>query len=170
MVGLVFSWRKSSKTVLLHFGHLGSSSESMTYIKHLGQPTSTMDVASGLFEYRRLSSWLSSDDTHELGGDVGDTVADRLGDSANGLALGGERFSFKSSFGPLPFLRLMMSLTSIYRYASNFYNILKTVIQWQNIDEKQIWKMKKNCTIKSIIYSRKKQGHVVYIIVSTLKL
>lgn len=66
------SRRKSRRTVLLHFGHLGSDSDNMTYIKHLGHPTSTIDVvASGLLEYFKLSS----DDTHELGGDVsGDVV------------------------------------------------------------------------------------------------
>ena len=102
------SWRKSSKTVLLHLGHLGSSSESMTYIRHLGHPTRTMDVASGLLEYLTVlvsTSWFISDDTHELGGDVGDTIDDRLGDSTLGLSLGGDRFSFNSSLGP--FLRLI---------------------------------------------------------------
>lgn len=112
VVALLLSWRKSSKTVLLHLGHLGSSSESITYMRQRGHPTSTMDVASGLFEYRRVSSWLSSDDTHELGGDVGDNVADRLGDSAWRLALGGDRFSFKSSFGP--FLRLILVASPKY--------------------------------------------------------
>lgn len=93
--------------MLLHLGHFGSSSESITYIRHLGHPTRTMDVASGLLEYLTLAStsWFISDDTHELGGDVGDTVADRLGDSTLGLSLGGDRFSFNSSLGP--FLRLI---------------------------------------------------------------
>lgn len=94
--------------MLLHLGHLGSSSDSITYMRQRGHPTSTMEVASGLLEYRILvSSWLSSEDTHELGGDVGDTVADRLGVSTCGLPLGGDKFSFKSSFGPFPFLRLI---------------------------------------------------------------
>jgi hypothetical protein len=69
-----------------------------------------MDVASGLFGYRRGSSWLSSDDTHELCGDVGDTVAERLGDSTRGLGLGGERFNFNSSFGLLPLRRLIFGV------------------------------------------------------------
>lgn len=116
-VGLLLSWRKSSKTVLLHLGHLGSFSESITYIRQRGHPTKTMEVASGLLEYPRwlllllllLSSWLSSVDTHELGGEVGDTVADRVGDSSlRSTILGGDRFNFKSSFGPLPFLPLMV--------------------------------------------------------------
>lgn len=107
VVVVAVSWRKSSRTVLLHLGHFGSSSESITYIRHLGHPTRTMDVASGLLEYLTLAStsWFISDDTHELGGDVGDTVADRLGDSTLGLSLGGDRFSFNSSLGP--FLRLI---------------------------------------------------------------
>lgn len=79
-------------------------------MRHLGHPTSTMDVASGLLEYLRASSWLLSDDTHELGGDVGDTVADRPGDSTLGFTLGGERFSFRSSLGRLPFLRLIFGV------------------------------------------------------------
>ena len=80
-------------------------------MRHLGHPTSIMDVASGLLEYLRVSSWLISDDKHELGGDVGDTtVADRPGDSTLGFTLGGERFSFRSSFGMLPFLRLIFGV------------------------------------------------------------
>lgn len=117
MLLLLFSWRKSSKTVLLHLGHLGSSSESMTYIRQRGQPTKTMEVVSGLLEYlwRLLvvsSSWFSSVDTHELGGDVGETVADLVGDDDDDSTTlgGGDRFSFKSSFGPLPFLLLIVLL------------------------------------------------------------
>lgn len=100
------SWRKSSKTELLHLGHLGSFSDSITYMRHLGQPTSTIEVASGLLGYRSAaaSSWFSSNDTQELGGDVGDTVADRLGDDMNGCARGGDKFNFNSSFGTLPLL------------------------------------------------------------------
>lgn len=101
--------------MLLHLGHLGSSSESMTYMRQRGHPTSTMEVASsGLVEWLLLllfpSSWFSSVETQEVVGDVGDTVADRFGDDSNllWLTLGGDRFSFSSSFGPLPFLRLMV--------------------------------------------------------------
>uniref|UniRef100_A0A2P2JGL1 Uncharacterized protein n=1 Tax=Rhizophora mucronata TaxID=61149 RepID=A0A2P2JGL1_RHIMU len=87
----------------------------MTYIRHLGHPTSAMDAASGLFECGRLSSWLTSDDRQELGGEVGDTVADRVGVSTLGLALGGDRFSFRSSLGVLPFLRLIFCvLCAVY--------------------------------------------------------
>ncbi|KAL3825729.1 hypothetical protein ACJIZ3_021758 [Penstemon smallii] len=71
----------------------------MTYIRHLGHPTSIMDVASGLVEYRSDSScWFNSEDTHELGGDVGETVSDRVGDSTRGwFTLGGDKFSLRSS-------------------------------------------------------------------------
>lgn len=100
---MAVSLRKSSKTVLLHLGHLGSSSDSITYIRHLGHPTRTMDVVVASLQLPVSSS--ISDDTHELGGDVGDTVADRLGDSTLGLNLGGDRLSFNSSLGP--FLRLI---------------------------------------------------------------
>lgn len=95
--------------MLLHLGHLGSSSASITYMRHLGHPTSIMDVASGLEAYRGDSSRFLSDDTQELGGDVGDTVNDRLGDSTRGLLgiLGGERFNLRSSLGP--FLLLISS-------------------------------------------------------------
>ena len=79
-------------------------------MRHLGHPTSTIDVASGLLEYLRVSSWFISDDTHELGGDVGDTVADRPGDSTLGFTLGGDRLSLRSSFGRLPFLRLILGV------------------------------------------------------------
>ncbi|GER29033.1 alpha-trehalose-phosphate synthase [Striga asiatica] len=82
----------SSKTVLLHLGHLWSSSESITYIRQRGQPTSIMEVASsGLAGYSRDS--LGSDDKHDVGGE---SVGDRLGGSSRGrLRLGGDRFSFR---------------------------------------------------------------------------
>ncbi|KAE8676491.1 hypothetical protein F3Y22_tig00111587pilonHSYRG00026 [Hibiscus syriacus] len=73
------SWRKSSRTVLLHLGHFGSSSESITYIRHLGQPTRAMadDFDSGLPEYPTVSVMFTSfDDTHELG-EAGDADAAR---------------------------------------------------------------------------------------------
>lgn len=128
----MLSCRKSSKTVLLHFGHLGSSSESITYMRHLGQPTSTIEVASGLLEYLRLSSWFSSDDTQELGGDVGDTVADWVGDSSLRSTLGGDRFSFNSSFGPFPFLRLMMVRLCFPQNSIPVSKYKKNLIQWSN--------------------------------------
>lgn len=161
MVGLEFSWRKSSKTVLLHLGHLGSSSESITYMRHLGHPTRTMDVASGLFEYRRLlSSWLSSDDTQELGGDVGDSVADRLGESANGFALGGERFSFKSSFGPLPFLRLMMPL-----FVYSFFHKMKyrppCPLKQAKFSDEILYRRLQNQF--AFYHVRKLMAHIIYI-------
>lgn len=61
-----------------------------------------------------MSSWFS-DDTQEVGGEVGDTVADWLGDSMCGFPLGGDRFSFRSSFGTFPFLRLIFAVcTHLY--------------------------------------------------------
>ncbi|KAK1300568.1 hypothetical protein QJS10_CPB13g01525 [Acorus calamus] len=59
--------------------YVRSSSGCMTYMRHLGHPARTIDVASGLFE--PLCS--VSDDTHELGGEVlGDDEDDDLfGDS-----------------------------------------------------------------------------------------
>eukprot|EP01018_Ginkgo_biloba_P016779 Gb_06950 [translate_table: standard] len=35
-------WGKSSRTELLHFGHLGSARDNITYMRHLGHPTSTI--------------------------------------------------------------------------------------------------------------------------------
>jgi len=50
-------------------------------MRQLGQPTSITETTSGLLGHQRLLllllSWLSSVDTHELGGDVGNTVSDR---------------------------------------------------------------------------------------------
>lgn len=103
----------------LHLGHLGSSSDSITYMRHLGHPTRTIDVASGLLEYFPSSS----DDTHELGGDVGDTVAERLGVATCGLRLGGDRFSFKSSFGP--FLLLIFLFSSSFSESWTFLQLSK---------------------------------------------
>ena len=99
--------------MLLHFGHFGSCSDSITYIKQRGHPTSIIVAASGLFEY----DLAASDDTHELGGEVGDTVADRFGDSTPLFPppLGGDRFSFSSSFGAPPsllFLRFIFKLSA----------------------------------------------------------
>lgn len=76
--------------MLLHLGQRGSASESMTYMRQRGHPTSTIDVASGLLEYFRLSS----DDTHDRGGD-GDGDDD---DDSSALPLTGPaRFSFNST-------------------------------------------------------------------------
>ena len=106
----LLSCTKSSKTVLLHLGHLGSSSNSMTYIRHLGHPTNTIGLDSGLLIDM-------SDDKHELGGDIED---DRVGDSILEVApiveLGGDKFNFKSNFGMLllPCLLLMVSSLVIW--------------------------------------------------------
>ncbi|KAG9135694.1 hypothetical protein Leryth_002421 [Lithospermum erythrorhizon] len=63
----LLSLKTSSKTPLLHFGHLGSSSESITYMRQFGHPTSSIDVASGLLEYcEEFPSWLGSEETQEL--------------------------------------------------------------------------------------------------------
>ena len=99
-----FSWLKSRRTVLLHLGHLGSSCESITYMRQRGHPTRTIEVVSGLDEYLTDdSSWFISEETHELGGEVGEVVAERLGDRTILLRLdvGGERFSLRSTFGLL---------------------------------------------------------------------
>lgn len=89
----------------MHLGHLGSSSESITYMRHLGQPARTMDVASGLLEH---------DDTQELGGEVDDV--DPFGEFSPSLTAlevlplrgGGDKFSFRSSFGLFPLFLLIL--------------------------------------------------------------
>lgn len=78
-------------------------------MRHLGHPTRTMEVASGLFNWWGwvwVSSELSSIETHELLGDTSEE-ADNFGDSTWGFALGGDRFSFKSS-GGLAFLFIFL--------------------------------------------------------------
>ena len=77
--------------VLLHLGHLGSPSLTIIYIRQREHPTSTMEMSSGLRVQPRLlfflllllllSSWLSSLDTHELDGDVGGAMGNRVGES-----------------------------------------------------------------------------------------
>lgn len=101
------SIRKSSKTVLLHFGHFGLASDSMTYMRHRGHPASTMAFASGLLWY-----WCSgSDDTQELrSSDMFEDVSEAFGEPIGEWALGGDRFSFNSSFGlVLPLLLIFIS-------------------------------------------------------------
>ena len=73
-------------------------------MRQRGHPTRTIEVASGLVEYLKDdSSWFISVETHELWGEVGEVVAERLGDRTILLRLDvdGERFSFSSSFGLL---------------------------------------------------------------------
>ena len=73
-------------------------------MRQRGHPTRTIEVVSGLDEYLTDdSSWFISEETHELGGEVGEVVAERLGDRTILLRLdvGGERFSLRSTFGLL---------------------------------------------------------------------
>ena len=102
-----FSWKKSSRTVLLHLGHFGSSWESITYIRQRGQPTRTIEIGFS------ISSWLGSEETHEFGEAVFDLLGDRTILICSPWEGGGERFSFNSSLGPLLFLRLIDPLLSL---------------------------------------------------------
>lgn len=122
----------------MHLGHLGSSSDSITYMRHLGHPTSTIDVASGLLEYFPSSS----DDTHELGGDVGDTVAERLGVATCGLRLG-DRLSFKSSFGPF--------LLLIFLFSSSSSSESWTFLQLSKLSPTYTWKTQITNKTKSVL-------------------
>lgn len=58
---------KSSRTVLWHLGHRGSSRDSITYIMHRGHPARIIGAPPP-----PPASGLPSDDTHELGGDAVD--------------------------------------------------------------------------------------------------
>ena len=103
---LFSSLRKSSSTVLLHCGHFGSTSDNMTYMRHRGHPTSSIDVESVLLEHCKVSS--GSDETHEPSIDMSEEEdVETFGDSSGEFALGGDKFSFKSSSGPFG-LRLML--------------------------------------------------------------
>lgn len=79
---LWFPVRKSSKTWLLHLGHLGLlSKDMMMYMRQLGQPTTTIDLAPPLSP--SASSEHNDDDELSVGKD----------DESND----GEIFSFRSS-------------------------------------------------------------------------
>ena len=95
---LFSSLRKSSSTVLLHFGHFGSTSDNMTYMRHRGHPTSNIGVESGLLGHCKVSS--GSDETHEPSIDMSEEKeVETFGDSSGEFALGGDKFSLKSSSG-----------------------------------------------------------------------
>jgi len=79
---LEFSCLKNSrKTLLLHLGHFGSFSDTITYMKHRGQPTRSMAFVSGAFPPCTFSSSSTAifdeydteedDDDEENSGDVG---------------------------------------------------------------------------------------------------
>lgn len=74
-------------TGLLHLGQVGSSSESKTYMKHLGHPARTMEVA----------SCSCSDDRKELGDDENDDPVGDRRDVWYSSMLGGDKFSCRSS-------------------------------------------------------------------------
>lgn len=104
--------------MLLHLGHLGSSSDNITYIRHLGHPTRTMEVVSELLTYLSCSD---SDETQELGGedDEEDDVEDRLGEFIVIVVVGFLRWfldksSFKSNLGFFPLFLLIVSLSVFF--------------------------------------------------------
>lgn len=108
----------SSKQVLLHFGHLGGSltSANITYMRHLWQPTNSIEVtASGLLEPRWPADE-SSNDTHEF---VGDIVIDLVGEPTCGTwftLVGGDKFNFKSILEPFPFLLLIFPVLRLRKW------------------------------------------------------
>lgn len=74
-------------------------------MRHRGHPTSNIDVESGLLGHCKVSS--GSDETHEPSIDTSEEKeVETFGDSSGEFALGGDKFSFKSSPGPFG-LRLM---------------------------------------------------------------
>lgn len=94
--------------MLLHFGHLGSSSDNMTYIRHRGQPTRTIEVVSGLLGFLPCSI---SDETQELGGEVEveDEVDDRCGEFITTDRFLCDRFCLTFNVLLLPLFRLIAS-------------------------------------------------------------
>lgn len=99
--------RKSSNTVLLHLGHLGSTSDNITYKRHRGHPTRSIALVSS-----------ASEDTQELSSDctdTGDNVEDSVDDSSEediievAAALGGDKFSLSSNLGLLALLLIFLS-------------------------------------------------------------
>lgn len=95
--------------MLLHLGHFGLFTDNITYIKHLGHPTSIIEFVSellGQLENARSSLGLGSRETQELVGDMMISIEEEDDDDLLGgegsflgkIALGGDKFSFKSSF------------------------------------------------------------------------
>lgn len=101
--------------MLLHLGHLGLTSDSITYMRHRGHParTNNVEVDSELLEYPKLFVFvasLSPQDRHGLEWDRGDsTTAPRL------LDLGGERLRLNSRFG-LFALRFFIISPSVFSF------------------------------------------------------
>lgn len=103
-----FNYLKSSKSVLLHWGHFGLVvSDTITYIRHRGQPTTIMGTSPAAPPAALVSSaaGLNSRDTHDHDGDrsTEEEEGDRRGGGEGGgvgaVVPGGDRLSFKSSSG-----------------------------------------------------------------------
>lgn len=106
-----------SKTVLLHLGHLGlASSDSITYIRHRGHPTRTIDVTVDdswlLLLYPELFALVCwSSDRQDGRRELSQNGADACGDPSTvprRLDLGGDRLRVSSSFGLLALLLLFI--------------------------------------------------------------
>ena len=98
-------------------------------MRHRGHPTSTIDVDSGLLGQCIVSS--GSDETHEPSIDMSEeNEVETFGDSTGEFALGGDKFSFNSSFG-LFALRLMF-LFPKQSFCKIFYPVYshKTKREW----------------------------------------
>lgn len=123
---LLFGSLKSRRTVLLHFGHLGSSSDNMTYIRHRGQPTSNIEVVSGLLGCLPCSV---SDETQELGGEVEveDEVDDRFGEfiTMDRFPWDCDILSLRCNFLFLPLFRLIASVPLCYKKKKIYIYIMK---------------------------------------------
>jgi len=94
--------RKSSNIVLLHWGHLGSTSGTITYIRHRVQPTRSMVFVSSA----------ASPDTHDPSDEWIHSVDKDSDDSEEVAALGGDNFSptATSNVGLLDLLLMMVNL------------------------------------------------------------
>ncbi|KAG6466965.1 hypothetical protein ZIOFF_075232 [Zingiber officinale] len=105
---LLLSCWKSSRSVLWHLGHLGSISDSITYMRHRGHPASTIDVASGLLDFCS-----SSDDTHELGGEIGGDDEEESSSSSTSILVDGPPLAL-ICFGDMFSFRFFLSLRLIF--------------------------------------------------------
>lgn len=108
--------RKSS--LVLHLGHFGSTSESITYIRHRRHPTSSIGWGPPITPPLIILS-SASDDTHEPPSIISDDISDpefhvQTPSSGEFGLIGGDKFSSTSSFGlavvPLPLILVSISL------------------------------------------------------------
>lgn len=118
--------RKASKTVLLHLGHLGLAPDSITYMRHRGHPTRTIDFTVGSCMMRLLGC----PKLFAFALVAGDSsTVPRPPDG-----LGGERLRVSSSFG-VPLAPPPLSIVSTDRPVLTFKNQKGTPETYRLLDE-----------------------------------